>query len=293
MDYIGKKKIWYALSLLLLIPSIISLFVQGLNKGIDFMGGNLLEIRFEKQANSDQVRQLLQDFGLPNAIVQEAGENQFLIRTPELTEEQNTKMVADFQEKFGKTEILRNEKVGATIGKELTRNAVLALVIASVLMVIYITVRFQFYFGMAAILTLLHDALVVLGVFSILQIEIDSTFVAAILTLLGYSINDTIVIFDRIRENLNLKKKEPVIPLVNKSISQVLVRSISTVCTVVLALVALRIFGGETTKIFALTLLIGVVLGTASSIFVASPLWVDLTRLLGKGPVTLKAAKVR
>ena len=291
MDYIGKRKIWYTISLLILIPGILSLFIQGLNKGIDFTGGSLLEIRFEKPVSTDSVRQVIAGFGLPNAIVQDAGDNQFLIRTPELNEEQNSKLLSDFQEKIGKTQILRNEKVGGVIGKELTRNAVLAIIISAVLMVIYITVRFQFYFGLAAILALLHDALVVLGIFSLFQIEIDSTFVAALLTLLGYSINDTIVVFDRIRENLNMKKKEALAPLVNKSISQVLVRSINTVLTVILALVALLIFGGETTKVFAFTLLIGTVLGTASSIFVASPLWVDLSRFFGKGRSAANAAK--
>jgi len=185
------------------------------------------------------------------------------------------------EKEIGKLEILRSEKVGPTIGKELRRAGILALLIAIILMVIYITFRFEFKFALAAIGALIHDILVTLSIFSIFQLEINSSFIAAILTIFGYSINDTIVIFDRIRENLKKAKKEELIPLVNKSIKETLARSINTVVTTLFVLLALYFFGGETTKIFVLAMLIGITSGAYSSIFTASPLWVEF-RTFGK-----------
>ncbi|WP_366922588.1 protein translocase subunit SecF [Metallumcola ferriviriculae] len=281
-DFIGKRKLWYLLSLLIIVPGIISFFVQGLNLGIDFTGGNLMQVKFEKDVSVEQIRDSLGQFDLSQSPVQPAEDNQFIIRTKVLTEDENAKVIEAFQDGLGNLEVLRNEKVGAVIGQELTRNAVLALVIASVLMVIYITIRFEFWFAIAAILALLHDVFVTMGIFSIFQFPVDSAFVAAILTIIGYSINDTIVIFDRIRENLRIKKKEELPRVVNLSISQTLARSINTSLVVIMVLVSLLLFGGETTKGFSLALLIGSVSGTYSSIFTASPLWIDFHRTLAK-----------
>jgi len=175
-------------------------------------------------------------------------------------------------------DVLRVDNVGAVIGKELTREAFLALLIASVAMVLYITMRFEFKFAVAAILALLHDVFVVLAFFSLFKVEINSPFIAAILTIIGYSINDTIVIFDRIRENLKYHRKRTILEVINDSINESLVRSINTSLTTLVVLVALFVafnyfVGGMNLKVFALALLVGIVSGTYSSIFIASPLW--------------------
>lgn len=263
-----------------------------LNFGIDFTGGNLLQLKFERPVESSQVREVLKEFNLEKSSLQTAGENEFLIRTTVLGEEETSKLFSALKEKLGNFEIKRNEKVGAVIGREITRNALYALIIASVLMLIYIGFRFEFLFGIAAVLALIHDVLVTIGLFALFRWEVDSSFVAAILTIIGYSINDTIVIFDRIRENLRMRKKESLEELVNRSIRQSLTRTISTVTTVIIALVALLTLGGDTTKGFALAMLIGTISGTYSSIFTASPLWIDF-RHLAEGRKRAVQGKVR
>ncbi|TDA64466.1 MAG: protein translocase subunit SecF [Clostridia bacterium] len=292
INFVGYRRLWYLISLLVIVPGMIALALHGLNLGIDFTGGNLLQVKFAKEVEIVQVRGVMEDLHL-GRMVQQAGVGEFLIRTPELSEQDNARLRTTLQEKIGTMEVLRNEKVGAVVGKELTHNAYLALAIASVLMLIYITVRFEYRFALAAIIALLHDVLVTLGFFALFRIEVDSAFVAALLTIIGYSINDTIVIFDRIRENLGLLRKEPIQEVVNRSICQTLVRSIATVSTVIMALVALMVLGGETTKVFALAMLVGTVCGCYSSIFNASPLWVDLTNLTQKKRLSPARATAR
>lgn len=290
INIVSRRKIWYIISLFILIPGIISLLFQGLNLGIDFTGGNLMQVRFEQDVTSAQVREVFSGQTEQSFSVQETGENSFLVRTSLLTEEQNKAILTDLTSKIGKNEILRNELVGPVIGKELTLNAFYALIIASVLMLIYITFRFELKFAIAAIIALLHDVLVLTGIFSLLQIEVDSSYVAAVLTIIGYSINDTIVVFDRIRENLRITKKvEDVEKLVNDSIMQTLARSINTVLTTLFPLIALLTVGGDTIKVFSLALLIGIGSGCYSSIFVASPIWVELRNMGARK----KVAKVR
>jgi len=276
LDFVGKRKIWYIISLLIIIPGLFSFLTQSLNYGIDFTGGNLLQIQFAQEVDDAQVRSSLGQFGLEKSKVQASEGNQFLIRTRILTEEENQQIITAFKKDLGQLEVLRNEKVDAVIGGELTRNAIMALIIASVFMVVYITIRFEFWFAIAAIIALLHDVLVTLGIFSLFRFPVDSAFVAAILTIIGYSINDTIVIFDRIRENLRIKKKDDLDTVVNLSINQTLRRSINTSLVVIMVLVSLLFLGGETTKTFSLALLIGAISGTYSSIFTASPIWIGL-----------------
>lgn len=280
VNIIGRRKIWYLLSLIVIIPGILSLLFQGLNLGIDFTGGNLIQVRFEQEVTSTQVRDVFSEHVKEGISVQETDGNNFLVRTPVLSEEQGDQIISSLSSQLGENELLRNEHVGPVIGKELALNALYALVIASILMVGYITFRFEIKFGLAAIASLLHDVMIVVGIFSLLQIEIDSAFVAAILTIVGYSVNDTIVIFDRIRENLRGNKKEDRVELVNRSIMQTLSRSINTVLTTLFPLTALLILGGATIKVFALALLIGIASGCYSSIFVASPLWLDFSQWL-------------
>lgn len=276
VDFMGRWKIWFTLSGLLFLIGLISFLVQGLNLGIDFTGGTLLELRFEKAAAVDQVRSVLHEFGLEKSVIQQSGPEgkEIMIRTVALSNEERVKLTNTLGEKLGKVEVLRAEDVQPVIGKELTRLAVIASAIAVVGMIIYITVRFEFKFAMAGILALVHDVGITIGMVSLLRAEVGAPFVAAILTILGYSINDTIVIFDRTRELLKSRRKgESLAELSNRSVNQTLTRSIYTVLTTLFTVIAILIFGGKTIQDFALTLFIGITLGAYSSIFIASPIW--------------------
>ncbi|MBU4533114.1 MAG: protein translocase subunit SecF [Eubacteriales bacterium] len=277
--FIRLRRYWYIFSLIILIPGIISLGVRGLNLGIDFTGGNLVELGFEQVVSVPDVRSSLTEINLGRSVIQQADEDQIIIRTGLLSEEEIEALVKHLDEKYGIEEVLRNEKVGPTIGRELAQKAVLAVIAASLLMVAYISWRFEFKQGLAAIAALLHDALLTLGIFSLLYIEINSAFVAAILTILGYSINATIIIFDRVRENLkDAKKGDKLEDVVNTSLWQTLARSINTTLTVMFMLLALYFLGGATLKTFILAMIIGVTSGTYSSVFFASSVWIDLKR---------------
>lgn len=272
------------LSGLVILIGIISLFINGLNLGIDFTGGTIFHLRLEEGYRMEEVREILAPFGLDGIPLQRVGGSEgseIIAKAPPLVEAERQKIIEAFQERWPQMtteDILRIENVGAVIGKELTREAFLALALASLGMILYITLRFEFKFALAAIIALLHDAFIIVAVFSIFRIEINSTFIAAILTVIGYSINDTIVIFDRIRENLKIQRKKAVPEVVNDSINESLIRCINTSVTTFIVLVCLFIafsyfIGGMDLKAFALALMVGVVAGTYSSIFIASPLW--------------------
>jgi preprotein translocase subunit SecF len=274
MEIIGKRKIWYSISLILIAICLVSLLAQGLNFGIDFQGGSLTHVKFvDESVNSEQIRNILGEFDLENSSIQEATDGSVVIKTIELEQDKLGELLQAFEEKIGKYELLRSEKVGPIIGGELRKAGLIALLVASILQILYITIRFEFKFAIAAIIALLHDAFIALGFFSLFQIEVDIAFIAAILTIIGYSINDTIVIFDRIRENLKNRRKESLDVIINKSIKQTIVRSINTSVAVLFILFALFFLGGETTKNFSLALIVGVISGAYSSIFVASTLW--------------------
>jgi len=279
VDFIGKRKIWYIISLFIIVPGLFSLAIQGLNLGIDFAGGNLIQAQFAQKVTTEEVRSALGAINLQESGIQASENNTFIIKTMVMEESEQDNMVSTLENELGELEILRSEKVGPTIGKELRKSGFMALGIAILLMVAYITFRFEFKFAVAAIIALVHDILLTVSIFSILQIEVDSAFIAAILTIFGYSINATIVIFDRIRENMKKNKKFELTSLVNTSIMQTMVRSIITTVTTLFVLFALFFFGGETTKNFVLALLIGVTSGAYSSIFLSSPMWIDLRHL--------------
>lgn len=284
MNFVKMRKYWYLISLLVIILGLISLGVKGLNKGIDFTGGSFIELRFEEKVAVGDVRKVLKDAGLPqDSRVQEGDGNVIMIRTKDLSQKESSNLLQGLEKRFGSFTLLRNQSVGPTVGKELRNKAILSLVIAFALMIIYITIRFELLSGFAAISALVHDILVTVGLVSLFGLEVDAAFVAALLTIVGYSINDTIVIFDRIRENMGKRKKnESLDDLVHHSIMQTLARSINTVIAVVLVLVSMLIFGGVTLKGFITILLIGVLAGCYSSIFIASPLWYDYRRLRGE-----------
>lgn len=282
--FIKLRKIWYTISVLIIIPGIISLFLQGLNMGIDFTGGSLLDLKFDKPATIEQVRGVLDEFGLEGATIQQSDEDSFLIRTKELTEDESTSIIGEFRNKLGEVTVQRDERVGAVIGKELIYKAFQALALASVLIVIYVAWRFEYKQGIAAIIAVLHDVLVVLGVFSIFQIEVDSSFIAAVLTIVGFSLMDTIIIFDRVRENSHLKKKGEVLEdIVNRSLWQTMARSINTTMMILIVLIALLLLGGATMQNMLIALLVGITSGAYSSICNATPLWYDFKRLEKRG----------
>ncbi len=290
-DIIGKRKIWYAISSLLIIASLFFMVTRGFNMGIDFTGGTIMDLRFEKAVNINDVRAVLNEYNLSNSTIQLSGENSsstesenVMIRTVDLEEQERKEVMAALTDKLGSYQVLREEKVGATMGTELIMNAVYATIISWLLIIAYVSYRFEFKFGISAVLGLAHNVIIVLGAFALTQRQIDSSFVAALLTIIGYSINDTIVIFDRIRENLKLhfRKNGDIVELVNTSIYQTMTRSIYTVSTVLFATFALYFFGGDTTKDFAFALLIGFFCGAYTSIFIASPLWVTFRRYSDK-----------
>ncbi|MEW6541759.1 MAG: protein translocase subunit SecF [Bacillota bacterium] len=278
---VRHRKYWYLISLLIIVPGLVSLLFRGLNLGIDFTGGSMVEVRFQEEVSVEEVRTVLAGHGLEQSVIQPSGDRQVLIRTGVISETQNQAMVESLGREIGALTVLRNEAVGPVIGKELVQRAIWALAATVIAIVAYISWRFDFKQGLAAIVALLHDTLIALGIFSLFRLQVDSAFVAAILTILGYSINATIVIFDRIRENTKTAKKtEPLEDVVNRSLWDTMARSINTSTTVMFMLLALFFLGGATLKTFILALMIGVVSGAWSSVCIAGPLWLDLRKRL-------------
>lgn len=270
------KMIFLALSLLVILPGLGFLLAGGLKLGIDFTGGALLEYQFKNQVNVEELRQ----YGMVTPV----GANDYIIRTKPLEGDQLINLKQEFSQKFGDFEIRREENVGPVIGQELGRKAVTAVGVSCLMIILYITWSFRkvpkptnsWRFGVAAIAALIHDVLIVLGVFAIFgyfwHIEIDTLFVTALLTVMGFSVHDTIVVFDRIRENLLKYHSKKFEEIADISITQTLGRSLNTSLTVIFTLLALLLFGGETIRWFVVALLIGMVSGTYSSIFNATAL---------------------
>ncbi|MEL7623554.1 MAG: protein translocase subunit SecF [Clostridiales bacterium] len=276
INFYKNRKIYYIISALLIVAGLVSLLAQGLNQGIDFQSGTLLDLKFSSEAvTMEQVRDVLKEDGLDNSTIIQDGEGTYIIKSVEIDEATQNKILDAFKETLGEYELKRIESVGPIVGKELTRNGLIALALAAALMLVYISLRFQWKFAVAAILCLLHDVIIMLGFFSIFQYEVESSFIAAVLTIIGYSINNTIVVFDRIRENIKVNSKMKGNELVNASISQTLTRSVNMSLTVVLVLLCLIFLGGETTRVFAIALMVGNVAGFYSSVFISGNLWLE------------------
>ncbi|BBA50343.1 protein translocase subunit SecF [Fusobacterium varium] len=278
IEIIKNSKKFVGFSLVIVVLSLGAFFIKGLNYGIDFSGGNLFQLRFEKPItlndinnNLDEVSKDINQVNPNSRKVQISEDNTVIIRTPELSEAEKTE-VLDNLKKIGAFDINKEEKVGASVGEELKTSAIYALGIGAFLIILYITFRFEFTFAVAAVTALFHDLVIAIGVISLLGYEVDTPFIAAILTILGYSINDTIVVFDRIRENLKRKNKGSFEDCLNKSVNQVMIRSINTSVTTLFAIIAILVFGGDSLKTFIVTLLIGILAGTYSSVFIATPL---------------------
>lgn len=286
MQFMKHKKIYFLISLLILIPGIYSLIRYGLKPSIDFTGGTLLEIQTAKHLTSEEIVNLGKLQNIEISSVQPSGENSYIMRAKSIDKDQSAKFQIQVASVSGGVKELQYESVGPVVGKELAQKAILAVVIASLAIITYIAWSFRhvpkpytsWKFGVSAVLALIHDAVVVLGVFSILGhlkgVEVDSLFVTAILTVIGFSVHDTIVVFDRVRENLPKMPKESFSDVVDFSLAETLVRSLNTSLTVVLTLVALLLFGGESVRWFVAALLVGIISGTYSSIFNAAPLLV-------------------
>ena len=310
LDFVGKRVWYFVFSIALLVPGLISLAIPpGLRTGIDFSSGAALTVRFEQPVEQADLRSAVADLGHHEAIIQESEDKTFLIRTAPLRDElrdeagtvtqpgERDEILTALQERFGPVQMLDYSTVSPAIAADTVRNSALAVLVANVGILLYIWWAFRhlpkpLHYAIAAIVALLHDVLIVLGLYSILGklfgMEVDSLFITALLTVIGFSVHDTIVVFDRIRENMRRYADLPFPEIVNHSLVQTVGRSLNTTLTAVLVLLALLLFGGVTIRHFVIVLLIGIISGTYSSIFVASQLLVsweegDFRRWFGLG----------
>ncbi len=309
-NIVGKRYYFFALSTLIIVPGIIALALWGLRPSIDFTGGSLLDLRFDNPTEAleaDDIRSTLDELGHPGSVVQLSEDNTVLIRAQTLDNEQKNEIQAALGQRYGTEPVeQRFEAVGPAVGNQVTQGAIFAVVAATLGILGYLTLAFRnvehpLRYGIITVVAMLHDVLIVLGLAALaghfLGWEVDALFLTALLTVIGFSVHDSIVVFDRVRENMITHRGEPFEAIVNHSVVQTLDRSINTQMTALFTLVALFLFGGATIQQFVLWLIIGIISGTYSSIFNAAPLLVawengELGRLFGRrrGPDTTKAA---
>ena len=273
-DLLGRARWWLAGSLVALLLAGAGLVVRGPNLGVEFTGGRLLEYQTERPVDLDAARRALAEAGVPRAVVQASGDGDLTVRTGQLDQAGEERVRRAVTSVGGPVEELRDEFIGPTIGAELRRKALLALGIALVVQLGYLAIRFRWTFGAAAVIAMFHDVAILLGLFAWLGKPLDGVFLAALLTVIGYSVNDSVVVFDRIRERLRARTREPLDRLVNDACLQTIPRTINTGLGALFILAALFVLGGETLTDFALALLVGILVGTYSSVFVAAPLLV-------------------
>jgi preprotein translocase subunit SecF len=291
IPFIKLSKLWFAISILTVIVSVWAIATFGIKLGIDFTGGSLVELSFSKnRPETEQVQHTLESEGLKQYIVQKAGDNKYLIRTSFLSEDQHQSLVKKMQGNFGQNGNIVHEEsfetIGSAVSEQLRQRAVSAIIWVNVAIILYVAYAFRgvsrpvasWKYGLLAIIALIHDILLVMGCFAILGylfgIEVETDFVLALLTVLGFSVTDTIVVYDRIRENIMHHSADNFPEIVNNALNETLMRSLNTTLTVLLPLFALYFLGGETIRNFSLALLIGMASGAYSSIFIASPLLV-------------------
>ena len=290
LHIIRNIKYYLSVSIILVVLSIVVFFAKGLNYGIDFTGGNLFQLKYndkkitltEINENLDKLSEKLPQVNSNSRKVQISEDGTVILRVPELKEEDKKEVLNSLQE-LGAFNLDKEDKVGASIGDDLKKSAIYSLGIGAILIVLYITLRFEFSFAIGGILSLLHDIIIAVGFIALMGYEVDTPFIAAILTILGYSINDTIVIYDRIRENLKRRhtKNWTLENCMDESVNQTAIRSLNTSITTLFSVIALLIFGGASLKTFIMTLLIGILAGTYSSIFIATPIVYILNKRKG------------
>jgi preprotein translocase subunit SecF len=277
LDFVGKMKYAIIFSVILAVIAIGSvIFHRGLNLGIDFAGGSIIQVKFQKEVSADQIRTALKATKLESSIIQQFGVNEFLIRTHESFSDHNILVVnleqpltSAFKKDY---EIRRIEVVGSKVGSDFQRKAIFAVIFSWIAMLIYITWRFEFRYALGGIIALVHDVLIIIGTVSILNMEFTISILAAIFFIIGFSINDTIVVLDRVRENVKLNPRQKLSDIINMSVNQTLSRTILTSLTVFLTVLALYIFGGAVIHDLAFSLMVGVVFGTYSSVFISCPI---------------------
>lgn len=284
IDFVGKIKYAIILSAVLFLISIVSVIYHGgLNPGIDFAGGSIIQVKFVKNISADAIRTALKSTALESAMIQQFGPNEFLIRTSESFSDQaalSANVENPLTTSFGKDyEIRRIEVVGSKVGADFTRKGIIAVILSWIAILIYVGLRFEFRYGLGGIVALVHDVAITIGVISLMNMEFTISVLAAIFFIIGFSINDTIVVLDRIRENVKLNPKKKLGEIINQSINQTLSRTILTSVTVFLTVLALYIFGGAVINDLAFTLLVGVVIGTYSSIYIACTIVLFFERL--------------
>ena len=276
IDFMGKRQLAMVFSAVLIVAAVAAILVRGLHLGIDFTGGTLIEVGYETDADIPAIRAVLEGGEFTGASVQQFGTpRDVLIRLPQLSEEENKKVSDQVftllsRAADGKVELRRVEFVGPQVGEELTEDGALAVLVALMAILVYVALRFEWRFALGSVIALIHDVTITVGIFALLQIEFALPVLAAVLAVIGYSLNDTIVVYDRIRENFRKLRKGTPAEVINTSLSQTLSRTLMTSLTTVLVLLALFFLGGEIIHGFAFALLVGVIIGTYSSIYVAS-----------------------
>ncbi|MDD4364956.1 MAG: protein translocase subunit SecF [Synergistales bacterium] len=275
IDFMRLRRVALALSLSFVLASLVLLAVRGLNLGIDFTGGSLIQVELAEPVTVEKIRTLLESVGQGGAQIQLYSDRGVIIRLPEDSEEVRRASLAVLKEAFPDMEVFRFEKVGPVVGQQLRQEALLGVLLALGGILLYITVRFRFRFAVASVLALVHDSIIVLGIFSATGREVTLPFIAAILTIVGYSLNDTIVVLDRVRENWKELRRLGMADLLNFSINQTLSRTINTSLTTFLPVLALFLWGGPVLVNFSFAFLVGIVVGTYSSVFVAGAILVE------------------
>jgi len=270
LPFMKYRKIWFAISMGCILVSAVLLLTKGLNLSVDFTGGLVLQVKFDSAVNVADIRKSLSNIGQGQAIIQSYDKNDVLIRFQAQDESVRRTVLETLRKDFGGLTVLKIDKVGPVVGKELRMQAVISLVLALLGILLYMAFRFKFRFGVAAVLSLLHDSIIMLGVYSLTGKEVSVSFIAAVLTVVGYSLNDSIVVLDRVRENWRLLGKCGIIQLVDDSVNQTLARTVNTSLTTLLPVIAMCVFGGEVISNFAFAFLVGIAIGTYSSIYIAS-----------------------
>lgn len=276
LKIIEKTKIWFSISAIIIIVGLVTMATKGLEYGLDFKGGTVVQFNIGKDFNKADIDEIVKKYD-KDFQSNKVNNTNVEIKSAKLTSDDISKIQKEVKDKFKESSLTNQESIGASIGKETRTKALQAIAVATVAMLIYIGFRFEFNFGIAAILSLIHDILIMLSVYAVFRIPVDSSFIAAVLTVIGYSINDTIVVFDRIRENHKYMRRSSVAELANASITQTLTRSINTVLTVLITLIAVYYFV-PSIRNFSEPLLVGIFSGCYSSIFIATPFWVILKK---------------